>query len=83
MNRPRLIDFRLQLAAYVQSVGSPLGVCVNDIPALAGLVNVATERLISDPLAPEEGWWGAWAKYVFNVSPGQPYIVAPREVAGG
>lgn len=79
--RQRFLDFRIQLAAYAQSVGSPLGVCVNNIPALAGLVNVATERLISDPMAPEEGWWGGWAKYIFNVSPSQPYIVAPRGVA--
>lgn len=79
--RPRLLDFRVQLDAYAQSVGSPLGVCVNNIPALAGMVNVATERLISDPLAPEEGWWGGWAKYIFNVSVSNPYIVAPRGVA--
>ncbi len=79
--RVRFLDYRLQVAAYAQSVGSPLGVCVNNIPALAGLVNVASERLIMDPLAPEEGWWGGWAKYVFTVSPSTPYIVAPREVA--
>lgn len=81
MNRARFLDFRVQVAAYAQSVGSPLGVCVGNIPALAGLVNVATERLISDPMAPEEGWWGGWAKYVFNVTNGSPYIVAPRGVA--
>jgi hypothetical protein len=74
-------DFRVQVAAYAQTVGSPLGVCIGNIPGLAGLVNIATERLISDPLAPEEGWWGGWAKYVFNVSQGNPYIVAPRGVA--
>ena len=79
--RPRFLDFRTQYAAYAQSVGSALGVCVNDIPSLAGLVNIATEELISDPLAPEEGWWGGWAKYVFNVSPGNPFITAPRGVA--
>lgn len=81
MNRPCFRDFRVQVAAYAQSVGSPLGICVGNVPALAGLVNVATERLISDPTAPEEGWWGGWAKYVFNVTVGQPYIVAPRGVA--
>lgn len=80
-NRPRFLDFRTQVQAYAQSVGSPLGICITDIPALAGLVNIATERLISDPQAPEEGWWGGWAKYVFNVSPSTPYIVAPRGVA--
>lgn len=81
MLRSRFLDFRQQVAAYSQSVGNPLSQCVNNIPALAGLVNIATERLISDPLAPEEGWWGGWAKYLFNVSVTSPYIVAPREVA--
>ena len=69
------------MAAIAQSVGSPLGVCVGNIPALAGIVNVATEQLIGDPLAPEEGWWGGWAKYRFNVDPTNPFIVAPRNVA--
>lgn len=81
MNRPRFLDFRQQVLAYAQSVGSPLGVCVGNIPALAGLVNVATERLISDPLAPEEGWWGGWARYVFNVTQGNPYLTLPRGIA--
>ena len=81
MNRPRFLDFRNQVAAYAQSVGSPLGVCVGNIPALTGLVNIATERLISDPLAPDEGFWGSWGKFVFNVSQSNPYFVAPREVA--
>jgi len=81
MNRPRFLDFRVQLAAYAQSVGSPLGICIGNIPALTGLVNVATERLISDPLAPEEGWWGGWAKYVFNVDPTNAFIVLPRGLA--
>jgi hypothetical protein len=81
VNRVRFLDFRVNLQSYAQSVGSVLGVCVNNIPALAGLVNVATERLISDPMAPEEGWWGGWAKYSFNVIPGSPYIVMPRGVA--
>lgn len=81
MNRPNFRDFRTQVASYAQSVGSPLGICVGNIPALAGLVNIATERLISDPLAPEEGFWGGWAKYAFNVTAGNPYLVMPRGVA--
>lgn len=81
MNRPTFQSFRVQVQGYAQSVGSPLGICINNIPALAGLVNIATERLISDPVAPEEGWWGGWAKYVFNVSQANPYITLPRGVA--
>lgn len=81
MNRPTFRDFRTQVASYAQSVGSPLGVCVGDIPALSGLVNIATERLISDPMAPEEGWWGGWARYAFNISSGNPYVALPRGIA--
>lgn len=81
MNRPNFRSFRIQVAAYAQSVGSPLGVCIANIPALAGLVNIATERLISDPAAPEEGWWGGWARYRFNVNRTNPYITLPRSLA--
>lgn len=78
---PRFIDFRVQVAAYAQSVGSNLGVCVGNIPALAGLVNIATQKWLYDPLQPEEGWWFTWRKVVFNVSQSNPYIVTPFRFA--
>jgi len=81
VNRPRFFDFRTRVAAYAQSIGSPLGVCIGNIPALAGLVNAATERLLFDPMQPDEGWWGTWAKYRFNISRGQPYLTCPRGVS--
>lgn len=81
MFRPKFLDFRVQVAAYAQSVGSNLGVCVNNIPALAGLVNVATQRWFFDPLQPEEGWWFTWQKMVFNVSPSNPFIISPFRFA--
>ncbi len=80
-NRATFRDFRTQLAAYVASIGSPLGVCINNIPALAGLVNIATEQLINDPQAPEEGFWGGWARFVYNVNQSNPFITGQREVA--
>lgn len=77
----RFLDFRVQVAAYAQSVGSNLGVCVNNIPALAGLVNIATQRWLYDPLQPEEGWWFTWRKMAFNVSTTNPFIVTPFRFA--
>ncbi len=45
------------------------------------IVNESQERLISDPLAPDEGFLGSWAKMAFTVSRTSPTIVAPAEVA--
>ncbi len=83
MNRPCFKDFRTQVAAYAQSVGSPLGICVNNIPSLVGLVNISTEQLINDPNAPDEGWWGGWAKMLMNITPNLRFttITLPRGVA--
>lgn len=79
MDRKRFIDFRTAIAATPWS--APVGLCVTDLPALAGLVNLCQERLVTDPVAPDEGWWGTWAKMAFNVSRSSPTIVTPREVA--
>lgn len=81
MNRPTFQNFRQRVAAYANSIGSPLGTCIGDIPALSGLVNAATERLLFDPTTPDEGWWGGWGLFVFNISQGQPMIVLPRGLA--
>lgn len=83
MNRPTFRDFRVHSAAYAGSVGSPLGICVNNAPALAGLVNIGTEQLINDPDAPEEGWWGGWGRFVYNVTQGvqSQFITTQRGIA--
>lgn len=75
MNRPRLLDFRAS--------GGPqaVGLCPTDITSIAAVVNEATERLINDPLAPDEGFWGQWVRMAFNVSRSEPTIVTPQEVA--
>lgn len=75
MNRIRLFDVRASLMP--ESVGK----CPTDISAIAALVNEAQERLLNDPLAPEEGWWGGWAQMAFNVMAPNATIVTPREVA--
>lgn len=69
MNRPIFRDFREHVTAYAQSVGSPLGTCVANIPALSGLANLATQNLLLDPMQPDDGWWGTWVKMVFNLTP--------------
>jgi hypothetical protein len=81
VNRLCFRDFRTRLAGYSESIGNLLGLCNADIPAQAAILNAATERLLYDPMAPEEGWWGAWAKFRFNVSREKPYLTCPRGVA--
>lgn len=75
MNRLRLYDFRLSRAANL------VGICQGDIAATADLVNTAQRRLVFAREAGETGWWGSWAKMVFNVSKNNPYLTTPREVA--
>lgn len=75
MQRLRLYDCRLS------RLNSILGVCQDDVPALAAAVNTAQRRLLYCREAGEEGWWGTWAEIAFNVSRAQPYITLPREVA--
>lgn len=79
MYRATFGSFRTAYAATPWS--GPVGLCATDLPALAGIVNLAQERLLMDPVAPEEGWWGGWVKMLFNISQGAPNIIAPREVA--
>jgi len=75
MFRPRLVDFR--------AAGGPsaIGNCVGDINRIMAAVNEAQERLINDPLAPDEGWWGSWARMAFTLSRSSPTIVTPQEVS--
>lgn len=75
MLRPRLIDFRAS--------GGPqaLGLCATDFNSISAAVNEAQERLINDPLAPDEGWWGSWVRMAFTVSRSEPTIVTPQEVS--
>jgi hypothetical protein len=75
MQRPRFIDFRASLGPNL------LGLCATDSTTLMGYVNEATERLINDPLSPDEGWWGSWVRMAFNVSRGDPNIYTPQGIA--
>ena len=61
----------------------PVGLCTGDLSSIAAIVNLAQERLITDPLAPDEGWWSGWVKMLFNVQVNNlsAYIVTPNNIA--
>lgn len=70
--------------AIAAGIGSPVGLCAGDISEIAAIVNLATEQLMMDEMAPDEGWWGGWLRMVFNVvaaSNHTAYIVTPANVA--
>lgn len=75
MNRPTLGQLRNS------SLPQAIGVCADNISEICRTVNEAQERLLQDPMAPDEGWWCGFARYLFNVSTANPYIITPREVA--
>lgn len=65
------------------SLPSAVGICAGDISNVAMFVNMAQERLLHDPMAPNEGYVGGYATMVFNmaVSNRHGYIVAPHDIA--
>lgn len=69
--------------AIAAGVGSPVGLCANDISEIAAIVNLATEQLMMDEMAPDEGWWGGWMRMLFNVvgTNHAAYIITPANVA--
>lgn len=75
MNRNRLIDFRLSRGP--QSIG----LCASDVSGNAQYVNSAIQRLLLARESGDTGWWGTWAKMVFNVAKTDPFITLPRDVA--
>ena len=74
MQRPIFSQFRAQLPASLAN-------CLSDLPSAAAAVNLAMDRLLIDPMQPDEGFWGTYGNMVFNVTPQNPYIVTPRGVA--
>lgn len=59
-----------------------MGICRAD-PAVVSYCNDAQQRLLMDPLAPEEGWWGSSVSMVISGTPSNNslYVTTPREVA--
>lgn len=61
-----------------------IGECAANMTLLRAIINESQQRLIEDPLAPDEGWYGGHARMVFNVSVGtnrRAYLTTPRNVA--
>lgn len=59
-----------------------MGICQAD-PRVRDYCNDAQERLLMDPLTPDEGWWGGWVSLALTVSVSNntAYVVTPREIA--
>ena len=77
MQRPTLAHVRS--SAFPEAIGE----CADNLSKIASIVNECQERLLHDPLAPDEGWYGGHAMMLFNVSQSNhaAYITTPREVA--
>lgn len=60
---------------------SLVGLCQDNVPAIANFCNSAQRRLLYAKEAGNEGWYGTWSEIVFNVSQDAPYITLPREIA--
>lgn len=60
-----------------------VGLCATDLTSISSMLNEACERLINDPLAPDEGWFGGWARMAFTVTnvSTAPSIVTPQGIA--
>lgn len=59
-----------------------MGICMGDAK-VANYCNDAQERLLMDPMAPDEGWYGGWItmNLATTVSNGSAYVTTPREIA--
>jgi hypothetical protein len=75
-SRPTLSTFRAQWPSEA------MGICQAD-PQVATYCNDSQERLLIDPLAPDEGWWGSSVTMNLSatVSNATAYVVTPREIA--
>lgn len=75
MNRPTLSQFRAQFPSEA------LGICQAD-PKVRDYCNDAQERLLLDPMCPDEGWYGGWLTMGMTgtVVNGSAYVTTPREI---
>jgi hypothetical protein len=58
-----------------------MGICQAD-PKVATWANMAIERLLIDPMAPEEGWWGGKIDLhlTASIADRSAYVTVPREI---
>jgi hypothetical protein len=62
-------------------LSSAIGILQGDVVGMAQIINAAQTRLITAPELGETGWWGSWARTVFNVLQSAPHITLPRTIA--
>jgi hypothetical protein len=76
MNRPTLSTFRAQWP------DEAMGICQSDAKVVQ-YCNDAQERLLMDPMCPDEGWYGGWItmNLTATASNGSAYVTTPREIA--
>jgi len=76
MLRPTLSTFRAQWPAEA------MGICQAD-PQVTAYCNDSQQRLLMDPMAPEEGWWGSSVTLNLSasVTNGSAYVTTPQEIA--
>jgi hypothetical protein len=73
---------RTRLSDFMQSrAPAAIGLCASDTDRCAAGCNEIQQRLLVDPMQPDEGWFGTYARMAFNVTPADPYITTPRHVA--
>lgn len=71
---------RITLAQVKASrLPTSIGLCSADGPGICSILNEATLRLVQ--ASGETGWYGTWAKVVFNVDRDDPYLTLPRTIA--
>lgn len=76
MLRPTLSSYRALFPSEA------IGVCQAD-PKVRNYCNESQDRLLMDPMCPDEGWWGGWVKMNFSAtlaSNNSAYITTPREI---
>lgn len=58
-----------------------MGICTADT-AVTAYCNDAQDRLLMDPLAPDEGWYGGWITLALTATSvnGTSYVTTPREI---
>ncbi len=75
MQRLRLGDIRASRGPRVW------GLCQDNLPGIAQIVNAAQQNLLYDKAASDESWNGTWASVRFQMTRAQPFITLPREIA--
>jgi len=58
-----------------------LNLCDANIQEVCSYINEATDRLLKDKAAGDNGWWGCWDKLVLTATRENPYLTVPSKYA--